>query len=103
MRVRAPAAIGILGFALGLGLAPLAQGATRYDPERSGHPLRIAAYALHPVGVILDRLIFHPAWSLGQHEPLRTLFGVAPDPLSASTARAATAAPSSPPDSIEKR
>ena len=51
-------------------------GPARYNPRRAGHPLRIAAYAAHPFGVILDTLIFHPAWWLGQHEPLRTLFGV---------------------------
>lgn len=51
-------------------------GETRYDSSRAGHPLRIAAYAAHPFGVILDTLIFHPAWWLGKHEPLRTLFGV---------------------------
>ncbi|MFQ5696835.1 MAG: hypothetical protein ACE5IL_00955 [Myxococcota bacterium] len=65
--------------ALWLGATPAALAASRYDPERAGHPLRIAAYALHPVGVILDRLVFRPAWQLGQHEPLRTLFGVVPD------------------------
>lgn len=51
-------------------------GTTRYNPRRAGHPLRIIAYALHPVGVVADTLIFHPAWWLGTHEPLRTLFGV---------------------------
>jgi hypothetical protein len=55
---------------------PAQAGPTRYDSLRAGHPLRIAAYAAHPFGVILDTLIFHPAWWLGQHEPLRTLFGV---------------------------
>jgi len=66
--------------AVALALASLAPGAwagtTRYDPRRSGHPLRIIAYALHPVGVVMDTLLFHPAWWLGTHEPLRTLFGV---------------------------
>jgi hypothetical protein len=47
-----------------------------YDPLRAGHPLRIAAYVLHPVGVTLDYLIFRPAWWVGQREPWRTLFGV---------------------------
>jgi hypothetical protein len=51
-------------------------GTTRYNPRRSGHPLRIVAYMLHPVGVVADTLFFHPAWWLGTHEPLRTLFGV---------------------------
>jgi len=46
-----------------------------YDPRRAGHPLRIVAYALHPVGVILDYAIFRPAYWIGSHEPLRTLFG----------------------------
>jgi hypothetical protein len=56
--------------------APAWAGTTRYDPRRAGHPLRIVAYALHPVGVALDTLIFHPAWWVGTHEPFRTLFGV---------------------------
>jgi len=46
-----------------------------YDPQRAGHPLRIVAYAVHPVGVMLDYLIFRPCYWLGSHEPLRTLFG----------------------------
>ena len=56
--------------------APAWAGTTRYNPERAGHPLRVVAYVLHPVGVVLDTLIFHPAWWVGTHEPLRTLFGV---------------------------
>jgi hypothetical protein len=46
-----------------------------YDPERAGHPLRVAAYIAHPVGWLLDRLIFYPAWWIGGHEPLRSIFG----------------------------
>ena len=46
-----------------------------YEPDRAGHPLRVIAYALHPVGVILDYVIFRPAYWIGSHEPLRTLFG----------------------------
>jgi hypothetical protein len=46
-----------------------------YDSKEAGHPLRIVAYALHPVGVVIDRLIFRPAWWLGSHEPFHTLFG----------------------------
>jgi len=63
--------IAMLGFAL-----PALAGPTRYNPRRAGHPLRVAAYALHPFGVIVDTLIFHPAWWVGTHEPFRTLFGV---------------------------
>jgi hypothetical protein len=65
---------GFLAFAL-LALAAPSGAADDYDPKEAGHPLRIAAYALHPVGVILDTLIFRPAYWLGSHEPLRTLFG----------------------------
>lgn len=46
-----------------------------YKPEDAGHPLRIAAYVLHPVGVILDRLILRPAAWLGRKEPIKTLVG----------------------------
>ena len=47
-----------------------------YNPKRAGNPVRIASYVVHPVGVLLDYLIFRPAWWIGQHEPFKTLFGV---------------------------
>ena len=47
-----------------------------YDPKRAGNPVRIAAYVVHPVGVLLDYLIFRPAWWIGQHEPFKSIFGV---------------------------
>jgi hypothetical protein len=56
----------------------LGRAGERYDPQWAGHPLRVAAYALHPVGVILDYLIFRPAWWIGQFEPIRTLVGREP-------------------------
>lgn len=46
-----------------------------HDPQRAGHPLRILAYALHPVGYILDTVIFRPADWLVHHEPFTTIFG----------------------------
>jgi hypothetical protein len=69
---------GLRALALALLLALVLPGAARaddYDPQRAGHPLRIVAYVLHPVGVALDYLIFRPAHWLGSHEPLRTIFG----------------------------
>lgn len=63
-----------LAGALALPLAGAAH-ADDYDPERAGHPLRIVAYALHPVGVTLDYLLMRPAHWLVSHEPLRTFFG----------------------------
>ena len=65
---------GFLALAL-LALAAPSGAADEYDSRRAGHPLRIVAYELHPAGVILDTLIFRPAYWLGSHEPLRTLFG----------------------------
>ncbi len=56
-------------------LAPTVAVADEYDDSRSGHPLRVAAYLLHPVGVLLDYAIFRPAHWIGSHEPLRTIFG----------------------------
>jgi hypothetical protein len=49
--------------------------ADRYDPQKAGHPVRILAYIVHPVGVMLDLLIFRPAHWIGSHEPMATLFG----------------------------
>ena len=63
----------VLALALVLQAAPAA--ADPYDPKMAGHPVRIAAYILHPVGVMLDYLILRPAHWLGSKEPLRTLFG----------------------------
>jgi hypothetical protein len=58
-----------------LGTAAGEARADEYDPSRAGHPLRIAAYLLHPIGVILDYAIFRPAHWAVHHEPLTTLFG----------------------------
>ncbi len=71
-------------------MVPTLASAARYRSHRAGNPIRIAAYVLHPVGVILETLIFRPAWSLAQYEPLRTLVGmekpVPIDPIATSTA-----------------
>ena len=62
-----------------LSLAPLSASANDHNPERSGHPLRIVSYMLHPIGVVLDTLLFRPAHWVGSHEPFRTLFGHDPE------------------------
>lgn len=46
-----------------------------YERERAGHPLRIVAYVLHPVGVVVDFLFLRPAHWLGHYEPFATIFG----------------------------
>ncbi len=49
--------------------------ANPYESAKAGHPLRVTAYFLHPVGVVLDVLIFRPAHWVVSHDGLRTLFG----------------------------
>ncbi len=49
--------------------------AEEYDETYSGHPLRVVAYVLHPVGVILDTLIFRPLYWIGSYEPFKTISG----------------------------
>jgi hypothetical protein len=49
-----------------------------YDPQKAGHPVRIAAYVVHPVGVVLDLLIFRPAHWVGSLPGVDKLFGHEP-------------------------
>jgi hypothetical protein len=60
---------------LASGLASTPAAADEYDPQRAGHPLRIFAYMLHPIGVALDYAVFRPSHWVGSREPLRTIFG----------------------------
>lgn len=59
-------------------LAAAPATADDYDPQEAGHPVRILAYALHPVGVLLDILIFRPAHWIGSAEGLDEFFGHEP-------------------------
>lgn len=69
------AACGVLALAV-IGLAAASPSrADDYDEKSSGHPLRILAYVLHPVGVAIDYLVLRPAHWLGSQEPLKTIFG----------------------------
>ena len=52
-----------------------ALAADEYEPSDAGFPLRVVAYVVNPVGVVLDYLILRPAYWLGSHEPFRTVFG----------------------------
>ena len=72
---RLGARVGVLVLAVAL-LGPVSVArADDHDPQESGHPLRIIAYIVHPVGVIVDTLIFRPAHWLVHKGPLPTLFG----------------------------
>lgn len=70
----------VVALAAAIALLALAAPASadRYDPQKAGHPMRIVAYAVHPVGVLLDLLIFRPAHWIGSHEPLASFFGHQP-------------------------
>jgi len=67
--------VGALIAALLLAVAAPGARADEYEAEHAGHPVRIVAYLLHPVGVALDYLIFRPAHWLGHREPFKTIFG----------------------------
>jgi len=60
-----------------MGLALLASPATAddYAQDQAGHPLRIAAYVLHPIGWMIDFLIMQPAHKIGNSKPLQEFFG----------------------------
>jgi len=58
-----------------IGIAGPAAATEEYDPEYAGHPVRIAAYVLHPIGVLVDYLILRPAFWVGSQEPFATIFG----------------------------
>jgi len=74
MRNRTRKTAGLLIVALALAWAPPA-AADDYEPDRAGHPVRIVAYVLHPIGVALDYLIFRPAHWVGHQEPFKSLCG----------------------------
>jgi hypothetical protein len=76
-RQRTRRALALVTAIAALALAAPAQ-ADRYDPQKAGHPMRILAYAVHPVGVLLDLLIFRPAHWIGSKEPLASFFGHEP-------------------------
>ena len=64
-------ALGVAVLCSVISALPARAGTTQYNPRRAGHPLRIVAYAMHPVGVALDYLIFRPAWWVGSASPGR--------------------------------
>ena len=49
--------------------------ADEYDNSNAGHPVRVVAYILHPIGVVIDYVLMRPAHWLVGFEPFRTLFG----------------------------
>ncbi len=75
IRRRVVSLAAVVAVALSLTVVAPSASADDYEADRAGHPIRIIAYVLHPVGVVLDYLIFRPAHWLGHQEPFQTLFG----------------------------
>jgi hypothetical protein len=67
--------IAAVAFAATLILSAAAASADDHRSDRSGHPLAIIGTVLHPIGVVLDYVIFRPAHWLAHHEPVKTLTG----------------------------
>ena len=60
-------------------LLPVASWSDPHDSDESGHPFRVLAYVVHPVGVAIDMLVFRPAhWFVHRASWLETLFGHTP-------------------------
>ncbi len=57
--------------------APASAYFDQYDDDEA-HPLRVAAYALHPVGYTLEWLIFRPLHALVSQPELEPVFGHTP-------------------------
>ncbi|MFT5696954.1 MAG: flagellin-like protein [Myxococcota bacterium] len=49
--------------------------ADRYDKRQAGHPLRIAAYFVYPIGALIDIMIMRPGHWLISHEPFKSAVG----------------------------
>ena len=56
--------------------APAEAPAHPHSSQDAGHPIRIAAHALYPVGWLLDVVIFRPLHWISHHEPFHTVLGV---------------------------
>lgn len=70
--------VATLVFALAVLAMATPVSADEYDPQYAGHPVRLIAYGVHPLGVMLDLLIFRPAHWIGSYEPIALFFGHEP-------------------------
>ncbi len=49
--------------------------ADEYSSRNAGHPLRLVAYILHPVGVLIEYALIRPGHWFVSTEPMKTIFG----------------------------
>ncbi len=68
-------ALGIAGMVMGMPLAASAHDA--YDDSES-HPLRLVAYAVHPVGYALEWAVMRPIHFVVSNPGLERMFGHTP-------------------------
>ena len=79
MRISRLLGIGLISWSM-LAANPSFAERDEYDDSQS-HPLRIGAYALHPLGVVAEWLVFRPLHFLVSATPLQeTFFGHRPHP-----------------------
>ena len=64
-----------ISWLLALAFCAAPAAADDHRPDRTGHPLKILATILYPVGVVIDYAIMRPAHWLGHREPFKTLTG----------------------------
>lgn len=76
--VRMKRKLGIALLALGLVALTIPAAAHRYTRHTDGHPLRVVAYVLHPVGVALEYGIARPIHWLVSRNDLDIVFGHQP-------------------------
>lgn len=70
----------VVTLCLTLGFKPALGAPDEYDDSQS-HPLRVAAYLLHPVGFIVEWTIFRPFhYLVSSSEPAEAFFGHKPHP-----------------------
>ena len=74
VRLRHRVLAGVLAIAMIIAAASPAF-ADRYDKRRAGHPLRIAAYLVYPIGALIDVLVMRPAHWLISQEPFKSAVG----------------------------
>ena len=70
-------AVGLLAGVLAFNARPAAAVPDEYDDSQS-HPLRIAAYLVHPIGFTAEWLIFRPFHYLVSRPYLEQVFGHRP-------------------------
>ncbi len=75
LRVRTASCLAAVTLVISIALAAGPAAADQYDSKVAGHPLRIVAYVIHPVGELLELLIMRPAHWIITREPVKALVG----------------------------